>query len=428
MIMSHLRSTTRSARKVSSTPTSGTRVCAAYRNDGRSNESANSKLKALRMGLTYVAHPECTPSDLARPGRRYRRGRWVRRLSASGHPYEVCEFPLPRVPDQWLDAVVYIYPTRTAAEEGDGTGATGFVVALGPEESELPSSFGHHYVVTNSHAVEKHASVVVRINKKVAGFDLLEIKHPEWLEHPDGDDVVAAALSFNTAHKYAAVDASMLPTPEALDTWGYGPGDEVFFLGRYVDLEGHEHNEPVMRTGVIAGLPSEPVSQRPMRDHAQESILVEARSLSGFSGSPVFVTPSPVIARTAMFGGTPAVRPMPASPCYLLGIDWGHHSWADDVWREREGSEDEKVADLYVRGNSGMMMVVPTAKLLDVLNRQEFVDMRHETEEREPKRPARPSIAVLDTAASPNPEWDSFEGLTRDLVNTPKAEVDETAE
>jgi hypothetical protein len=292
-------------------------------------------------------------------------------------PYRVWNCPVPHIPKQWLDAVVYLYPSEDDARRGTRAGATGFVVSVPLEDEHLPRGHSHHYVVTNAHAVEGQALVAVRINLKAGGVDVMPIPEANWVTHPDRDDVAAAGLPMNDKHQYAAISRSMMLTQELLDDWDFGPGDEVFFIGRYKDLEGKAHNVPTVRSGILSAFPAEPIYQSD-RDHYQKTLLIEARSLSGYSGSPVFITHSPYIDKAANPGGPPLVFGVSGGPCFLLGIDFGHLSWTEPV---REPTYGGPVSErTYVSLNSGMMMVVPATKLLSLLDVERFTDERHEVE------------------------------------------------
>jgi hypothetical protein len=332
---------------------------------------------------------------------------------------------VPRIPDQWLDSVVYLYPDEDAAKRSERAGATGFIVSVPPEDPGgiMRKDLGHHYVVTNAHAIENRQSVVVRINTKAGGYDTVEILKKEWETAPGGDDVAAAILDVEwKGHRYSSVDLSMILTPELQARWDFGPGDEVFFIGRYVDHEGKTHNAPTARSGIISAFPTEPINQLE-RKHEQESILVEARSLSGYSGSPVFVTPSAHIERIIpdIQDGPPLVRAVTGGPCYLLGIDWGHHYWREPV--RDSSNEDQPVPNLFVQDNSGMMTVVPASKLIALLDVDLFKNKRREYEERKVKEILE-SPHIMDSLG-PDDEFDSFQALTRNVLQVPKSEIDE---
>jgi hypothetical protein len=328
---------------------------------------------------------------------------------------------LPRVPDFWLDSIIYLYPSEADARAGTELGGTGFIASMPLEDPRLPDSVAHHYFVTNDHV--RRDTGAVRFNVEGGGFDVRTVKSDEWTPHPGGDDLAVREIIKHEGHKYASINLSMFLTADVQAIYQFGPGDEVFFMGRYIDHAGHAHNEPVVREGIVSGFPSEPIDQRPARDFDQESILVEARSLSGFSGSPVYVTRTGTIQRSDDFNGAPAVVASSERPVYLLGIDWGHHPWRDPIVKEGHG-KPERVTGLYVESNSGMMMVVPAVKLMALLtDHPDLIKKRRKAEAE--------SVAMLGLGAkhgakldsskpAENPEFERFEDLAQKLVQTPK--------
>lgn len=82
----------------------------------------------------------------------------------------------------------------------------------------------------------------------------------------------------------------MLLKRHEIDAFRVGPGDDVFVVGRFINSQGKLRNIPSVRFGNIAQMPLKPIEQgRVFGEFQQESFLVEARSISGFSGSPVFL-------------------------------------------------------------------------------------------------------------------------------------------
>lgn len=288
---------------------------------------------------------------------------------------------MPRVPKEWLNTVVYLYPSPQAARDGDRAGGTGFIVST-PVEDESLAATGrreHLTIITNAHIIHSGASPVVRINRYDGTFEVIPLAADDWTDHPDGDDLSAVPLPNTPGVINMYVERKMVLTEAEAAHWDFGPGDDIFFIGRYVDLEGKEHNIPVVRSGIVSAMPAEPIEQTD-RGFMQESILVEARSLSGFSGSPVFIYTSSYIHapdNREHFAGN-RVQMTPLSPCFLLGVDWGHHHWREKV---RDGYTGEPVdsAD-FIPSNSGMMMVVPAWKILDLLDLPEFVQRRRDIE------------------------------------------------
>jgi hypothetical protein len=290
---------------------------------------------------------------------------------------------VPRVPDEWLNSVVYLYPSKKDAERGAQLGGTAFIVVLPSDDKSLPEQLGHYYVVTNDHVVEDLPEVWARINRRSGGSEPFQIPKAQWANHPDGDDLAAAYVRPDSEYKYIGVNRSMILTPDLQARLEFGPGDEIFFIGRYVDLEGKAHNVPTVREGILSAYPAEPVLNRE-RNRRQESILVEARSFSGFSGSPVFVTRAPRIQRSDDFDGAPVVvRTSGVEPCYLLGVNWGHYHWHEKVRDPK--THKPLTGHTYVQTNSGMMMVVPAEKLLELLDDPRLVKPRREMEIKEKK-------------------------------------------
>jgi hypothetical protein len=59
---------------------------------------------------------------------------------------------VPRIPDQLLDSVIYLYRCRQDAESGERTGGTGFLVS---EPATVPGAPATLYAVTNSHVIRE---------------------------------------------------------------------------------------------------------------------------------------------------------------------------------------------------------------------------------------------------------------------------------
>jgi hypothetical protein len=101
----------------------------------------------------------------------------------------------------------------------------------------------------------------------------------------------------------------------------------------------------------------------------QESFGVEMRSLSGYSGSTVFVywTFNSGHLERAPY------RPFHRSFLGLLGVDWGHIDFPLPV-HTRTG--DEHPDRLFVKSHTSMSGVVPAWKLRELLNADRFKEQR----------------------------------------------------
>ena len=154
---------------------------------------------------------------------------------------------------------------------------------------------------------------------------------------------------------------------------GVGVGDDVFVVGRFINHEGVQKNSPTARFGCIAQMPKEPVK---VKGFDQECFLVEARSIGGFSGSPVFWHVLP-------FAGG-AYRPktnVQIGPL-LLGVELGYiYDWTPVCDAAGRPTNPAKPDQQQVQVNSGMMIVIPAWKLTDLLNEDSIVAKRKEIED-----------------------------------------------
>jgi hypothetical protein len=221
----------------------------------------------------------------------------------------------------------------------------------------------------------------IRLTRKGGGIDPIVTQQDEWFSHEDGDDVAVYPIGLNEGLRWWSVGSDRFLDRESIETYKIGYGDDVFLMGRLISQSGAEKNTPVMRSGIISLMadPSEPVKYNG-RD--QEAFLVECRSISGFSGSPVFVMSergyhgddAVKIAelqkrkmgyeepkeRVSMVL-TPVAFNMTVGP-FLLGIDFGHLPHWDDIYNGSRKTE------YRAQSNTGIAGVVPNWKIMDVLN------------------------------------------------------------
>jgi hypothetical protein len=236
----------------------------------------------------------------------------VLRHTAGGHPYTAWKpTNVPRIHDELLDCVVYLYRTRAEAERGESAGGSGFFCAY--TSQVVPSAY-FIFSVSNKHVVADAGASVIRINKHGGGVDIFELEPDQWFFTAQNDlAIVPIALDLEI-HRVKALPLDDCLTKSAVESYDIGPGDEVFMIGRFIKHDGRLTNTPSVRFGNLSMM----VDQI---DHptygTQESFAVETRSMGGYSGSPVFVYPSPwnMNRGNIQIGNTKV---------FLLGIDWGH--------------------------------------------------------------------------------------------------------
>lgn len=279
------------------------------------------------------------------------RSQWVERFSTRGHPYRVWEAAVPRIPDNVLDCVIYLYADRQSADDGIRLGGSGFLTGVRAKNAD-----GFFlYAVTNKHLIER-GYTAIRLTTKDGNKDVIETTEMSWIAH-DTSDLSICPIALSEQHKFNLVDEGAFVTEQMVGgASGIGPGDDVFVVGRFINHEGQQRNLPTVRFGNVAQLPWEPID-------GQESFLVEARSIPGYSGSAVFVHFLPFQPAST---GRPSTN-LTYGP-WLLGIDWGHiHDWEPLCGPDKKPLNPVRPKDRQIRINTGMMTVIPAWKLAELL-------------------------------------------------------------
>jgi hypothetical protein len=178
-------------------------------------------------------------------------------------------------------------------------------------------------------------------------------------------------------------------------TTGLGPGDEIFMIGRFISHDGRKKNHPSTRFGNLSMVVA-PIKHPDGGE--EESFAVDMRSISGYSGSPVFIY--------WQFGGghlSGINRTFDKSFLGLLGVDWGHIPMRLPAIDDKTGEPLPEKS--YVKSHTSMAGVVPAWRLRELLNGRRFKEQRMQDENDEAKRIANdPTIAEADFASSePSP-------------------------
>jgi hypothetical protein len=316
-------------------------------------------------------------------------GRIITRRSRSGHTYSVWEPNVPRIRNEFLDCVIYLYPSEIDADQGERAGGSGFLVGV-PAKWHGPDSW-FLYAVTNKHVIRN--SSVIRMNSSNGEKVIMSIPRNSWVWHPSGDDLAVCLIHFDPNEiAFNFVRNDMFITKEIVDGYNIGPGDDVFMVGRFINHEGRQKNIPSVRFGNIAQMPWETIQQDD--GFEQESFLVECRSISGYSGSPIFVHIPPASIRNAP-NWKPA-SPLIAHGPWLLGIDWGHiHNWTP-VCRDNGMPVNPDPKLMQVKLDTGMAAAVPAWKLAEILNQGPLADFRAHIES-EAANMVTSSVATMDS-------------------------------
>lgn len=249
--------------------------------------------------------------------------------------------------------------------------ATAFVVSI------HEGGIGFRFIVTAEHAIagfsKKGWDIYVRSNLINGGIREDNWVNGRWYCHPNvgSTDVALAPIDFNPDEEFKSIllrtDGSMASqggisgTSEVLQEKKIGLGDEVFIVGLFRSHYGLQRNVPILRVGNLAMMKGEPVKT----DYCgyTEAYLVEARSISGLSGSPVFI-------HVPLFeprGGT-------VTQFFLLGLMHGHF----DIQNLNEDTVVDTEAETTRGINSGIGVVIPVEKILETIDQPELAKMRKE--------------------------------------------------
>lgn len=307
------------------------------------------------------------------------------RYSERGFPFGVWEPEVPRIPANVLNSSIYLYQTIRAARDGRDTGGSGFLLGV-PSEYEPGRFHSHLYAVTNRHVAADAG--VIRLNTKDGGTDILKTEPDSWFHHPAGDDLAVFPFSPSRLHQFSSIEyerivaQSMIPDSVA-------PGMEAFLVGRFVGREGHLRNTPTARVGNIAQLPGEPFSMPD--DRPREMFLLDMRTIGGSSGSPVLV----YVQGMQFSGGPTGFTQRIVQDWRLLGVNWGYIIEDLPVLKQR-GKKDEETK-FFVRGNSGIALVVPAWKLAELLDIEPLKELRARTDWLKRNRPRSGTAAPCDS-------------------------------
>lgn len=230
---------------------------------------------------------------------------------------------MPRIPDSLMDGIAFLYPTAALARARERLGGTGFLVGrrLVGGEAAYGKDVYVAYLVSNRHVVFESSACVASVNRRDGSApDIWDIDQNDWIAHPNHDLAATCVQDYldKAVQRLTHVREDRFITPAIMAASELGVGDEVFMIGRFVNLQGAMANKPAARFGTLSMMLEDIPTKGPAGNRVtQESFAVEMRSRTGFSGSPV------IVYRTV----ATVLRPVPEE--YegffgLLGVNWGY--------------------------------------------------------------------------------------------------------
>jgi hypothetical protein len=303
-----------------------------------------------------------------------------------------------RVPELVLNCVAFIGEVAHKNPDGSVDGdlhATGFFVSVPLTEERNPRAV---YFVTARHVAKdlQGRELYLLVNK--TGGGVTHIRHfggNTMLVHPTDPtaDVALIQIGFQGDADIGSVGVEEFGTPERLRYLNIGIGDEVQSTGLFTPVAGEKRNIPIVRTGNLAMMPQEQIQTEL---GFADVYLVEARSIGGLSGSPVFVRP------TINYKLPPEMVHGDVKNAYwcghgatLLGLMHGHWDIKESEMNKAYFTHDGKQGV-----NLGIAIVVPAIKILETLNRPELEEARQDMKDKLRKR----MVPGLDSAKPKNNE------------------------
>jgi len=294
---------------------------------------------------------------------------------------------MPRIDDKFLEYSIYLYPTEPDANSGNKAGGSGFLVAMpmyGKEHWLLHGSCPrldqyHLYAATCRHLIQpreerKQPSPVVRMNTLDGRVKVIPAKVDEW-KCSVTNDVAVLPLDYDPTYRQLHLNVDLFLTQEVMRQHDVGVGDDVVMVGRLVHHDGTQTNQPSVRFGRISMMPAN-VYHPSSDSRLEESFIIEVFSVSGYSGSPVFVRPFPgpklsmwpsisspntnnAITQSGFCTPPQGTQQTTRGGPWLLGVEWGYIN-----------NHDQKY------NNTGVCGVVPAWRLRELLDCDELKERR----------------------------------------------------
>lgn len=240
---------------------------------------------------------------------------------------------------------------------------TVFFTALENADSKGRVKSDSIFWVTARHVIERIKSlgcqeVYVRFNLSNSTSAWFPSRINDWYLHKSEpvSDIALLRMPLPEWADHKAIGPDLFLSPEKQEQYEFGETDEVVIVGLFRHRTGARANIPILRSGAIASINRSDLVQTPLG--LMRAILVEARSIGGLSGSPVFVLSG--MHRTLLNTET-----SPDRNFYLLGLIHGHY----DI---NENSVDNTVFDSTSglsssQINTGIAIVTPMDTLFDAL-------------------------------------------------------------
>ena len=304
--------------------------------------------------------------------------------------------------------------------------------------SYLEDQHSFDHLVTAEHVVSGLLSqghdIWLRVNVKGGGSAEIPLEADAFRFHPDNErnptDVAVCPINLRLVNEQdnsssGEMDVrtiglngeqSLIPTEKWVNRHG-GLGGQIAIVGLFRNHFGKDRNIPIVRVGNISAKPEEPVWTK--YTGYLKAYLVEARSIAGLSGSPVFVMPDYALYVMRALERRSQKDSSVEAAAGLLGLMHGHF----DV---RNLNEDVVLDSGPERSvHTGIGVVIPVEKIIEAVEHPELTAMRKKVVADLRKDGATPDVVTVDKADGPlttdeNPQHrEDFTSLLGKAARTP---------
>ena len=308
---------------------------------------------------------------------------------------------LVRLEERYRQCVVVIGCGKVESEDEISPWGTAFIVGVGDGPAKPIM-----YLVTAWHVVAQHFDVPfhVRFNKRAGGAKTHLIENPHWIVHPTDNTVDVAVHEITIpdwAHYTFIPKYPNILLDDRMDLKNIGAGNRTYTVGLWKFLSGDRRNQPFVYTGHIGLIPEDQlIPVRPwLREHGGkvqvEAYLVEGEPIDGASGSPVFVRhtiQTATIQPDAQLKAKKVTAWIEGS-VWLLGLQ-------SDAFVGVPG-EDYEIprSGQQVVVPRGVNVVVPSMKIVEVLDHPKLVAAREAVEKQHEQDQMPVKLSALPTTA-----------------------------
>jgi len=250
---------------------------------------------------------------------------------------------------------------------------TGFLI--GVKRLGMEDSYGT-YLVTNKHVLQKSDGSTIpilgfRVNLIKGGVEIIKVplvekgdkKNIFFHNDPSVDLAVIIPKGLDlTKHDFKFMLDDLLTSKEDLTRLEVGEGTDVFFVGLFGSHFGQQKNTPVVRFGKLAEVTDEKVNWNGVMT---DLYLLEATSIGGHSGSPVFFYLEGFRRPGVITAGGQVFK--------LAGVMQGYFNELSEI----QMFQPTQVTPIPVAVlNSGISAIVPAYKLHEILFSDELKALR----------------------------------------------------